>query len=72
MYALYLCRVKQACWVLCELGRKPFSPVVVCHLSAKLRHKMLQRLRAREMRVHGSDWPPVDESTLEYIVNQVQ
>lgn len=33
---------------------------------------MLQRLRAREMRVHGSDWPPVDEGTLEYIVNQVQ
>ncbi|CAM9575002.1 unnamed protein product, partial [Laminaria digitata] len=60
-----------ACWVLCELGRKPFSPVVVCHLSGKLRHKMLQRLRAREKRVHGCGWPEIDEPTLEYIVNQV-
>lgn len=31
---------------------------------------MLQRLRAREMRVHGCDWPEIDEPTLEYIVNQ--
>lgn len=62
----------QACWVLCELGRKPFSPVPVCHLSGKLRHKMLQRLRAREMRVHGCDWPEIDEPTLEYIVNQAR
>lgn len=62
----------QACWVLCEIGRKPFSPVVVCHLSAKLRHKMVQRLRSREKRVHDADWPDIDEPTLEYIVNQVR
>lgn len=56
--------------MLCEVGGKPFSPVVVCHLSAKLRHKMLQRLRSREKRVHGADWPEVDEPMLEYVVNQ--
>eukprot|EP00903_Cladosiphon_okamuranus_P013344 g12437.t1 len=60
-----------ACWVLCEVGGKPFSPVVVCHLSSKLRHKMLQRLRSREKRVHGADWPEIDEPMLEYVVNQV-
>ncbi|CBJ33328.1 conserved unknown protein [Ectocarpus siliculosus] len=60
-----------ACWVLCEIGRKPFSPLVVCHMSSKLRHKMLQRLRSREKRVHGADWPDIDESVLEYIVNQM-
>lgn len=62
----------QACWVLCEIGRKPFSPLVVCHMSSKLRHKMLQRLRSREKRVHGADWPDIDESVLEYIVNQAR
>lgn len=56
--------------MLCEVGRKPFSPVAVCHLSSKLRHKMLQRLRSREKRVHGADWPEVDEAMLEYVVNQ--
>lgn len=63
---------RQACWVLCEIGGKPFSPVVVCHLSAKLRHKMLQRLRSREKRVHGADWPDIDETMVEYIVNQAR
>eukprot|EP00752_Nemacystus_decipiens_P012240 g10849.t1 len=60
-----------ACWVLCEIGGKPFSPVVVCHLSSKLRHKMLQRLRSREKRVHGADWPEMDEAMVEYVVNQM-
>lgn len=41
-------------------------------MSAKLRHKMLQRLRSREKRVHGADWPEIDEPTLEYVVNQVR
>lgn len=57
--------------MLCELGGKPFNPVLACHMSGKLRHKMLQRLRSREQRVHGSKWPAVDEALLEYIVNQV-
>lgn len=55
---------------MCEVGGKPFSPVAVCHLSSKLRHKMLQRLRSREKRVHGADWPDVDEAALEYVINQ--
>lgn len=62
----------QACWVLCEVGKKPFSPVAVCHMSAKLRHKMLQRLRSRERRVHDCDWPAIDESLVEYIVSEVR
>lgn len=66
----FLIRTCQACWVLCEIGGKPFSPVMVCHLSAKLRHKMLQRLRSREKRVHGADWLEIDEPMLEYVVNQ--
>ena len=32
----------------------------VCHLSSKVRHKMLQRLRSREKRVHGADWPEME------------
>lgn len=56
--------------MLCEIGGKPFSPVVVCHLSSKLRHKMLQRLRSREKRVHNADWPEIDEPMLEYVINQ--
>ncbi|CAM9529955.1 unnamed protein product [Discosporangium mesarthrocarpum] len=60
-----------ACWILCELGHKPFTPTMACTLSGKLRHRLVQRLRTREMKVYkATKWPAVDEAVVEHVVNQ--
>ncbi|KAG5186818.1 hypothetical protein JKP88DRAFT_244010 [Tribonema minus] len=59
-----------ATFVLCEQAGKPFAPAPMVGLGKNLRNKLLQRLRAREMRNYPGQKFPIDLDDISYMVEQ--